>query len=34
VVDPELVLNTMKVLIAAILARKENREVDIDEIVI
>ena len=34
VVDPELVLNTMKVLIAANLSRKENREVDIDEIVI
>ena len=34
VVDPELVLNTMKVLIAANLSTKENREVDIDEIVI
>jgi predicted dehydrogenase len=34
VVDPELVLNTMKVLIAANLSIKENREVDIDEIVI
>ena len=34
VVDPELVLNTMKVLIAANLSRKENREVEIDEIVI
>ena len=33
-IDPELVLNTMKVLIAADLSRKENREVDIDEIVI
>ena len=34
VVDPELVLNTMKVLIAANISRKENREVGIDEIVI
>ena len=32
--DPGLVLNTMRVLIAANLSRKENREVDIDEIVI
>lgn len=31
-VDPELVINTMKVLIAANLSRKENREVGIDEI--
>ena len=33
-VDPELVMNTMKVLIAANLSRKENREVEIDEITI
>ena len=33
-VDPELVLNTMKVLIAANLSIEENREVEIDEIVI
>jgi len=33
-VDPELVINTMKVLIAANLSRKENREVKIDEITI
>jgi predicted dehydrogenase len=33
-VDPELVLNTMRVLIAANLSRDENREVEIDEIAI
>ena len=33
-IDPELVINSMKVLIAANLSRKENREVNIDEIVI
>mgnify|MGYP001824499634 CR=1 FL=1 len=31
-VDPELVINSMKVLIAAYLSRKEDREVEIDEI--
>ena len=31
-VDPELVINSMKVLIAANLSRKEDREVEIDEI--
>lgn len=34
VIDPGLVLGTMKVLIAAKLSREEKREVDIDEIVI
>ena len=33
-VDPELVINSMKVLIAANLSRKENREIKIDEITI
>ena len=33
-IDPELVINTMKVLIAANISRKENREVEIDEIAI
>jgi len=33
-VDPELVINTMKVLIAANLSRKENREIQLDEITI
>ena len=33
-IDPGLVINTMKVLIAANLSRAENRVVDIDEIVI
>ena len=33
-IDPELVINSMKVLIAANLSIKENREVDIDEITI
>ena len=33
-VDPELVINSMKVLIAANISRKENREVAIDEIAI
>jgi len=33
-VDPELVINTMKVLIAANISRKENREIGIDEITI
>jgi hypothetical protein len=33
-VDPELVINSMKVLIAANISRTENREVDIDEITI
>jgi len=33
-VDPELVINSMKVLIAANISRKENREVEIDEITI
>lgn len=33
-IDPGLVLNTMKVLIAANLSRKENRVVDLDEIAI
>lgn len=33
-VDPELVMNTMKVLIAANLSRNENREIELDEIVI
>ena len=33
-IEPELVLNTMKVLIAANLSRNENREVEIDEIAI
>ena len=33
-VDPELVINSMKVLIAANISRKENREVEIDEIAI
>jgi len=33
-IDPELVLNTMKVLLAAKLSRAENRVVDIDEIAI
>ena len=33
-VDPELVINAMKVLIAANISRKENREVEIDEITI
>ena len=31
-IDPELVINSMKVLIAANISRKENREVAIDEI--
>lgn len=34
VVEPDLVINTMKVLIAANISKNENREVDIDEIVI
>lgn len=33
-VDPELVINSMKVLIAANLSRNENREVELDEIAI
>ena len=33
-VDPDLVMNTMKVLIATNISKNENREVDIDEIVI
>ena len=33
-VDPGLVINSMKVLIAANISRKENREVEIDEITI
>ena len=33
-VDPELVIDTMRVLIAANISRNENREVEIDEIVI
>jgi len=33
-VDPELVINAMKVLVAANISRKENREVEIDEITI
>ena len=33
-IDPDLVMNTMKVLIAANLSRKENREIEIDEIAI
>lgn len=33
-VDPGLVIDTMKVLIAADISRSENREVDIDEIII
>ena len=33
-VDPELVINSMKVLMAANISRKENREVAIDEIAI
>ncbi len=33
-VDPELVINTMKVLIAANVSRNENREIEIDEIAI
>jgi len=33
-IDPELVINSMKVLIAANISRKENREVKIDEITI
>ena len=33
-VNPELVINTMKVLIAANLSRNENREIEIDEITI
>jgi hypothetical protein len=33
-IEPELVLNTMKVLIAANMAKNENREVAIDEIAI
>ncbi|MDB4409463.1 Gfo/Idh/MocA family oxidoreductase [Gammaproteobacteria bacterium] len=33
-VDPELVINSMKVLIAANISRKENREVEINEITI
>ena len=32
VIDPELVIDSMKVLIAANISRKENREVEIDEI--
>ncbi|MGK0500805.1 MAG: putative dehydrogenase [Oceanicoccus sp.] len=34
VIDPELVINSMKVLIAANISRKENREVEINEITI
>lgn len=34
IIDPDLVINTMRVLIAANLSRKENREVQIDEIAI
>ena len=34
VIDPDLVMNTMKVLIAANISKHENREVEIDEIVI
>lgn len=33
-IDPELVLNSMKVLIAARISREQNREIDIDEITI
>jgi len=33
-IDPELVMNTMKVLIAANLSVKENREIEIDEVTI
>ena len=33
-IDPNLVMNTMKVLIAANLSMKENREIEIDEITI
>ena len=33
-IDPSLVMNTMKVLIAANLSMKENREIEIDEITI
>ena len=33
-VDPKLVINTMKVLIAANLSRNDNREIEIDEITI
>ena len=33
-IAPELVIDTMKVLIAANISKKENREVDIHEIVI
>jgi len=33
-IDPELVINSMKVLIAANISRKENREVALDEIAI
>ena len=32
IIDPELVINSMKVLIAANISRKENREVEINEI--
>ena len=32
VIDPELVINSMKILIAAEISRKEDREVEIDEI--